>query len=128
MDVENPIKLLNEELPADIRVLGVKKTTKMFDAKNSCSHRTYEYLTPTYAFAPIDEVSVSVESRLQGACSPSYACLGFCQHFVYRLEELCCSVSLEYITTSMLSYRDTAAQLLESANTKDITNTDYLLS
>ena len=30
---------------------GMKRTTRGFDAKGNCSARTYEYLTPTYAFA-----------------------------------------------------------------------------
>ena len=29
----------------------MKRTTRGFDAKGNCSARTYEYLTPTYAFA-----------------------------------------------------------------------------
>ena len=57
-DLPEPEKLVNEHLPPAIKVLGVKKATKMFDAKNACSYRTYEYVTPTFAFAPIEEVSV----------------------------------------------------------------------
>ena len=30
---------------------AMKRTTRGFDAKGNCSARTYEYLTPTYAFA-----------------------------------------------------------------------------
>lgn len=55
-DIDKPVELLNSQLPPVIRVVGIKKTTKMFDAKNNCSYRTYEYLTPTYAFAPIEDV------------------------------------------------------------------------
>ena len=29
----------------------MKRATRGFDAKRNCSARTYEYLTPTYAFA-----------------------------------------------------------------------------
>jgi len=29
----------------------MKRTTRGFDAKEHCSARTYEYVTPTYAFA-----------------------------------------------------------------------------
>ena len=59
-DLPEPEKLVNEHLPPAIKVLGVKKATKMFDAKNACSYRTYEYVTPTFAFAPIEEVSVFI--------------------------------------------------------------------
>ena len=31
--------------------VAMKRTTRGFDAKGNCSARTYEYLTPTYAFA-----------------------------------------------------------------------------
>ena len=30
---------------------AMKRTTRGFDAKGNCSARTYEYLTPTFAFA-----------------------------------------------------------------------------
>ncbi|KAL9982589.1 hypothetical protein ACROYT_G004651 [Oculina patagonica] len=42
---------INEHLPPDIRVIAMKRTTRGFDAKSNCSGRTYEYLTPTFAFA-----------------------------------------------------------------------------
>ena len=35
----------------------MKRTTRGFDAKEHCSARTYEYVTPTYAFAK-DHVSL----------------------------------------------------------------------
>ena len=40
---------------------AMKRTTRGFDAKGNCSARTYEYLTPTYAFAK-DYVSHSQSS------------------------------------------------------------------
>ena len=30
--------------------------TKGFDSKNYCDSRTYCYITPTFAFAPVEEV------------------------------------------------------------------------
>ena len=45
---------LNEHLPPEIRVMGVKRVTQGFDAKKNCDARTYMYMTPTFAFAPID--------------------------------------------------------------------------
>ena len=38
---------------------AMKRTTRGFDAKGNCSARTYEYLTPTFAFAK-DYVSLSL--------------------------------------------------------------------
>lgn len=46
------ITALNAELPKDIRCFGYERVTKGFDAKNSCSGRSYEYLAPSFAFAP----------------------------------------------------------------------------
>ncbi|EDO48717.1 predicted protein, partial [Nematostella vectensis] len=42
---------INSFLPPEIRIFGMIKTTKAFDCKQNCSARTYEYLTPTFAFA-----------------------------------------------------------------------------
>jgi len=36
---------------------GIKRVTKGFDSKNYCDSRTYCYITPTFAFAPVEEVS-----------------------------------------------------------------------
>ncbi|GFS03438.1 tRNA pseudouridine synthase, partial [Elysia marginata] len=57
---------LNEVLPPAIRVLGYIRTTNGFDSKNFCCARTYMYMLPTFAFAPIekfvtDEYRVSPE-------------------------------------------------------------------
>lgn len=48
---------LNEELPEKIRVFNLIRATKGFDAKNACSHRTYAYMCPSFAFAHVDEVT-----------------------------------------------------------------------
>lgn len=49
--LQNLLPKINEHLPPEIRVLAMKRTTRGFDAKGNCSARTYEYLTPTFAFA-----------------------------------------------------------------------------
>ncbi|XP_062511886.1 pseudouridylate synthase 1 homolog [Corticium candelabrum] len=49
---ENALDLINSQLPAQIRVMGLIQTTKKFDCKHWCSSRSYEYLSPTFAFAP----------------------------------------------------------------------------
>ncbi|XP_013089214.2 pseudouridylate synthase 1 homolog [Biomphalaria glabrata] len=46
---------LNEELPPQIRAFGFVRTTNGFDSKNWCDSRTYMYMTPTFAFAPIEK-------------------------------------------------------------------------
>ncbi|ETW09598.1 tRNA pseudouridine(38-40) synthase, variant [Aphanomyces invadans] len=43
---------VNSFLPPDIQVLDIVAVTKNFNSKNSCDRRTYEYLTPTFVFAP----------------------------------------------------------------------------
>ncbi|XP_074641522.1 pseudouridylate synthase 1 homolog [Tubulanus polymorphus] len=56
VNVENAIKKVNELLPAQIRMIDFKRTTQSFNCKNSCSHRTYSYFLPTYAFTPVEEM------------------------------------------------------------------------
>ncbi|CAI8028525.1 tRNA pseudouridine synthase A [Geodia barretti] len=46
------IELANQYLPPQIRIMGLRRATKTFNSKTACSSRTYEYLLPTYAFAP----------------------------------------------------------------------------
>lgn len=49
------VNKLNEILPPAIRVLGYIRTTNGFDSKNFCCARTYMYMLPTFAFAPIEK-------------------------------------------------------------------------
>ncbi|GFR26932.1 tRNA pseudouridine synthase A [Trichonephila clavata] len=51
---ELPTKV-NNHLPPEIRVVGVRRVTQSFDAKIACDARTYSYMIPTFAFAPLDE-------------------------------------------------------------------------
>jgi len=44
--------MVNGYLPSDIQVIDIVDVTKNFNAKNSCDRRTYEYLAPTFVFAP----------------------------------------------------------------------------
>lgn len=46
------IEKTNAFLPDQIRVMGLKRVTRGFNSKGMCGARTYEYLLPTYAFAP----------------------------------------------------------------------------
>lgn len=48
---------VNKLLPEDIRLMGCKRVTQAFDAKNYCDARTYSYLMPSFALCPVSEVA-----------------------------------------------------------------------
>ncbi|XP_036974143.1 tRNA pseudouridine synthase A [Acanthopagrus latus] len=52
--IEDIMEKINEHLPPQIRVLGLKRVTQSFNSKNNCDGRTYSYMLPTMAFAPKD--------------------------------------------------------------------------
>lgn len=45
----------NADLPEQIRLFGVERVTKGFNAKDQCNARTYTYTLPTVAFASSEE-------------------------------------------------------------------------
>lgn len=45
---EEMTDMINEKLPADIRVYTIQRVTKSFNAKNHCELRQYEYILPTW--------------------------------------------------------------------------------
>ena len=51
--MENTVKKINSFLPSEIRVHAIKRVTKNFNSKTACDARTYLYMMPTFAFAPI---------------------------------------------------------------------------
>ncbi|CAM4903023.1 unnamed protein product [Rotaria socialis] len=55
--LENLTQLVNDQLPKQIRMFGVKRVAASFNSKNSCDARTYIYILPTYAFCPIEEIT-----------------------------------------------------------------------
>ncbi|XP_064601956.1 pseudouridylate synthase 1 homolog isoform X2 [Liolophura sinensis] len=55
LNQENIVGAINEHLPDQIRVIGIKRATKGFNSKNHCSGRSYIYMLPTYAFAPVEK-------------------------------------------------------------------------
>ena len=57
---------VNSYLPEVIRVITLKRVTKGFDSRHICNARTYEYLLPTYAFAPYR--LTTVDYRIDGRC------------------------------------------------------------
>lgn len=52
VDLNDPVALINAHLPPQIRVMCVKRVTKAFSGRFYCLARVYEYVMPTYAFAP----------------------------------------------------------------------------
>lgn len=46
---------LNADLPSDIKIFGLKRVTKGFNAKEKCNARTYSYTLPTISFAQSKE-------------------------------------------------------------------------
>ncbi|CAL9683704.1 unnamed protein product [Knipowitschia caucasica] len=52
--VDDVIEKINEHLPPQIRILGLKRVTQGFNSKNNCDARTYSYTLPTVAFASKD--------------------------------------------------------------------------
>lgn len=49
---ETDINAINKNLPPQIRVVSMKRTTKGFNSKVNCDARTYSYVLPTLAFMP----------------------------------------------------------------------------
>ncbi|BBM99584.1 tRNA pseudouridine38-40 synthase [Marchantia polymorpha subsp. ruderalis] len=52
IDPPGLVERVNSHLPAPIRVLGYKRVTPSFDAKQNCVRRRYEYVLPVYVFDP----------------------------------------------------------------------------
>ena len=54
MIIEDPeiLNKINDNLPEQIRLWGIQRTTKGFDCRKCCSSRIYEYLLPTYSLLP----------------------------------------------------------------------------
>ncbi|XP_037037515.1 tRNA pseudouridine synthase A [Bradysia coprophila] len=42
---------INQELPSEIQIFGLKRVTKGFNSKDKCDARTYTYTLPTISFA-----------------------------------------------------------------------------
>ncbi|XP_071476772.1 pseudouridylate synthase 1 homolog [Diadema antillarum] len=56
--LDNLVEKINKHLPEAIKVMGVKRTTGGFNSKNNCEYRTYMYLLPTFAFTPLEDISM----------------------------------------------------------------------
>ena len=54
----NPsVEKINEHFPSDIRLLGIKRTTKGFDAQKACEARSYCYIMPTFALCHYERLA-----------------------------------------------------------------------
>lgn len=49
---ENIVQKINENLPPQIRVWGIERTSGSFSCYQACDSRWYEYLIPTHCFLP----------------------------------------------------------------------------
>eukprot|EP00066_Takifugu_rubripes_P029250 XP_011618516.1 PREDICTED: tRNA pseudouridine synthase A, mitochondrial isoform X2 [Takifugu rubripes] len=65
--IDDLTEKINEHLPPQIRILGVKRVTQGFNSKNNCDARTYAYMLPTVAFSPkdFDAAGTAPSFRLQ---------------------------------------------------------------
>lgn len=48
----NMVERINEHLPPAIRILGINRVVKGFDARQACDRRRYEYIFPAWVFDP----------------------------------------------------------------------------
>lgn len=62
--IDVDIQSLNKSLPPDIRVYGIKKATPSFNARFSCSTRTYSYTLPTIALSHYNDQSEMMDYRV----------------------------------------------------------------
>ncbi|KAG6554487.1 hypothetical protein Mapa_003865 [Marchantia paleacea] len=68
IDPPGLVERVNSHLPAPIRVLGYKRVTPSFDAKQNCVRRRYEYVLPVYVFDPDLDLSSRLVRVNVGAC------------------------------------------------------------
>ncbi|XP_078049746.1 pseudouridine synthase 1 isoform X2 [Augochlora pura] len=57
-------EVINEHLPKEIRVFGLRRVTKGFNSKNQCNARTYRYVIPTFSLVPEDPNSLNTEDEI----------------------------------------------------------------
>ncbi|OCT98339.1 tRNA pseudouridine synthase A [Xenopus laevis] len=62
--IDNVVEKINENLPSNIRILGLKRVTGKFNSKNTCDARTYSYTLPTFAFSHKDKETQDENFRL----------------------------------------------------------------
>lgn len=55
---------MNRDLPSDIRVFGMERVTPKFDARFSCTARTYSYTLPSIAFSQYNDQTIMQNYRI----------------------------------------------------------------
>uniref|UniRef100_UPI00358F322C pseudouridylate synthase 1 homolog isoform X2 n=1 Tax=Myxine glutinosa TaxID=7769 RepID=UPI00358F322C len=50
--MNNMQEKINDKLPQNIRILGMRRVSRGFNSKNACDARTYLYYMPTYCLTP----------------------------------------------------------------------------
>ena len=59
------VEAINEHLPPEIRVFGVQRVVKSFDARRECTRRSYEYYLPVSFLAGMKNNDESLEKVLE---------------------------------------------------------------
>ncbi|GBG34937.1 tRNA pseudouridine synthase 1 [Hondaea fermentalgiana] len=72
-EIEKFRAALNAQLPDSIRVFGVQRTTKSFNAKSACSGRKYEYLIPTFMLTVSDDLLAEAAKLADSAAETTSA-------------------------------------------------------
>ena len=63
-DFQQIIKSISKHLPDDIQIIRIQRVMNGFSPKNHCSFRTYEYIIPSFAFAPYKIPQVSINNDI----------------------------------------------------------------
>jgi len=63
-DLDLAIRAIREELPEDIRLLGMARSRKGFNARHFCRQRSYQFLIPVFALETNGSMSDESVHRL----------------------------------------------------------------
>lgn len=60
---ESILRRINHSLPDDIRVIGISRVTKTFNARRRCAARSYEYVLPYRALGGSEDDSAEEKQK-----------------------------------------------------------------